>query len=92
MMGEKVILDQLSAECERMLARKVSDLVGPLPEMVEVPIPAAPEPVAAASDRPMDTPRAGSGGAETADAGGSLTERLARLEALLEQLIRQRPL
>ena len=90
MAGAKVVFDHLSAECERMLARKVSDLVGPLPELVEEPVSAAPETVAAPSDRPKDTPGAGSvpsSGAVPDGAGGSLTERLARLESRLEQLV-----
>ncbi len=98
MAGAKVMFDHLSAECERMLARKVSDLVGPAPELAAEPVSASSETVAAASDSTKDTPGVGpvpSSGVEPAGAGGSLTERLARLENWLEQLVQligQRPL
>jgi hypothetical protein len=90
MAGAKVMFDHLSAECERMLARKVSDLVGPPPELVEEPVSASSETVAAASDSTKDTPGAGSvpsSGVEPAGLGGSLNELLARLESRLEQLV-----
>jgi hypothetical protein len=87
--GTKVMLEHYSGEIERMLARKVSDLVGPLPELVAEPVSASSVTGAVASDRPQDSPgatSAPSSGVVPDDEGGSLKELLARLGEQLEQL------
>jgi hypothetical protein len=85
----KTMLDQLSAECGRMLARTVADPVGPVPAPTKDPAAAASSPAAAVSEGTNDARDAAqqpSNGGQPAYAAGSLIDRLARLEARLEQL------
>jgi hypothetical protein len=84
--GAKAMLDQLSLECERMLARKLSDIVGPPSKLAAEPDSVSSRKVAAASDRPRDNPTASpshSRGVEPAGGGSSLIERLERLEGIV---------
>ena len=86
--GAKVMFDQLSTECEKMLNRTVADLVGPPPEPMKVPL-ASREPVVAASENANatpDTPQTSLTGVQSTDAAVSLTSRLAKVEALLDKL------
>jgi hypothetical protein len=85
----KTMLDQLSAECGRMLTRTVADPVGAVHAPTKYPAAAALSPVAAAPGGTNDTRDAAqhpSNGGQPAYAAGSLIDRLARLEARLEQL------
>ena len=89
MAGAKVMFDQLSVECDQMLSRKVSDLVGPASKLAAAPDSASSSTVAAALDRPTDTPGAGvvpSSGVQPAAARESHDEHLTRLDSQFEQV------
>jgi hypothetical protein len=87
--GAKDIFDNLSKACESVLNRKLADLVAARADPAIVPGSVGPRAVAARASSSSYSPEAPQGRspvAAPADGGGSITERLTRVERTLSHL------
>jgi len=66
--GVKVMFDNLSTECERMLKRRVTDLTPSIPKPSETPLPVG-------STRPQETPETSRGASRTSRKSSKRTRK-----------------